>query len=343
MIHKNSKSIPETDPSDLIRLRDSIYAPDLLVTALGHLDFFTGINKYQLDFDGICNHFKLDKRCADVMLTYFVSLGLISVDNGIYFITPLAAEFLLSTSNWNLVPYFSNHLERPIVEKMLNALKTGEPQSWGGKKDGQNWEKAMENPDFAGMFTAGMDSRGAYFAPGIANNFDFSKYNTILDIGGGSGIYVATVIEHFPNLTGGVFEKSPVDKIAEISITQKGMQSAVRIFEGDMFVTIPHGFDVHLFSHVMHDWNIEQNTRLIRNSFNSLNKGGVIMIHDAHINADKSGPLSVAEYSILLMFSTHGKCYSISELEEIMESVGFGNIEEIKTIGNISIIIGQKT
>ena len=121
------------------------------------------------------------------------------------------------------------------------------------------------------------------------------------------------------------------------------MQSAVRIYQGDMFVTIPHGFDVHLFSHVLHDWNIEQNTRLIRNSFNSLNKGGVIMIHDAHINADKSGPLSVAEYSILLMFSTQGKCYSISELEEIMESVGFGNIEEIKTIGNRSIIIGQKT
>ena len=72
MIHKNSKSIPETDPSNLIRLRDSIYAPDLLVTAIGHLDFFTEINKFQLDFDGLCSHFKLDKRCADVMLTYFV-------------------------------------------------------------------------------------------------------------------------------------------------------------------------------------------------------------------------------------------------------------------------------
>jgi hypothetical protein len=66
------------------------------------------------------------------------------------------------------------------------------------------------------------------------------------------------------------------------------------------------------------------------------------MIHDAHINPDKSGPLSVAEYSILLMFSTYGKCYSITELGEIMDAVGFAGIEEIKTIGNRSIIIGQK-
>jgi hypothetical protein len=92
----------------------------------------------------------------------------------------------------------------------------------------------------------------------------------------------------------------------------------------------------------MHDWNIEQNRVLIKNSYDSINKGGNIMIHDAHINPDKSGPLSVAEYSILLMFSTQGKCYSIFELGEIMDSVGFTDIKEIKTIGNRSIIIGRK-
>ena len=333
---------PETDPSDLIRLRDGIYATDLLVTAIGHLDFFTEISKYQLDFNKLCYHFKIDERCADVMLTYFVSLGLISIDKGICYVTTKASEFLLTTSNWSLKPYFSTQLERPIIEKMLNALKTGEPQSWGGKKDEQDWTKAMEKTEFASMFTAGMDSRGAYFAPGIANKFDFRKYKSIIDIGGASGIYAASIIEHFSNLTGGVLEKSPVDKIAEISIAQKGKQNSIKIYEGDMFQSIPRGFDIHLFSHVMHDWNIEQNTILISNSFDSLNTGGVIMIHDAHINPDKTGPLSVAEYSILLMFSTYGKCYSVSELGEIMESVGFVDIKEIKTIGNRSIIIGQK-
>ena len=66
------------------------------------------------------------------------------------------------------------------------------------------------------------------------------------------------------------------------------------------------------------------------------------MIHDAHINPEKSGPVSVAEYSILLMFSTSGKCYSATELGEIMRSVGFVNIREINTMGNRSIIIGEK-
>jgi acetylserotonin N-methyltransferase len=276
------------------------------------------------------------------MLTYFRALDLIDLQKDKYLVTEKAKEFLLKSSQWSLSPYFSTQMERPIVEKMLQALKTGEPQSWGGNKHEQDWAKAMEKPDFATMFTAGMDSRGAYFASGIANSFDFNNYKSILDIGGASGIYIASIIEHYPNLTGGVFEKSPVDKIAEISIVQKGKQNIIKIFDGNMFNSIPSGFDIHLFSHVIHDWEIEQNRVLIKNSFDSVNTGGVIMIHDAHINPDKSGPLSVAEYSILLMFSTHGKCYSIAELGEIMETVGFVEVEEIKTLGNRSIIIGRK-
>jgi 3-hydroxy-5-methyl-1-naphthoate 3-O-methyltransferase len=342
MTYKDLRLIPNTDPSDLIRLRDGIFAADLLVTAIGHLDFFTEIDAHKLDFNSVCNHFKIDHRCTDVMLTYFASLELITIENGIYKVSNKAAEFLLKTSNWSLVPYFSTQLERPIVEKMLDALKTGKPQSWGAKKEEQDWAKAMEKSDFAQMFTAGMDSRGAYFAPGIAKSFDFNKYTSIIDIGGASGIYVASIIEHYPHLKGGVLEKSPVDKIAEISISQKGKQDKITVFEGDMFNSIPLGFDIHLFSHVMHDWNIEQNSKLIKNSFETLNNGGVMMIHDAHINPDKTGPVSVAEYSVLLMFSTYGKCYSIGELGKIMESEGFKDIREIKTIGNRSIIIGEK-
>jgi hypothetical protein len=54
-------------------------------------------------------------------------------------------------------------------------------------------------------------------------------------------------------LTGGILEKSPVNKIAEISIAQKGKQNCIKIFGSDMFDSIPSGYDIHLFSHKMHD------------------------------------------------------------------------------------------
>jgi len=54
-----------------------------------------------------------------------------------------------------------------------------------------------------------------------------------------------------------------------------------------------------------------------------LKPGGLLIIHDAFINADKTGPLPVAEYSALLMHSTQGKCYSVGEYSALLEETGF--------------------
>ncbi len=50
------------------------------------------------------------------------------------------------------------------------------------------------------------------------------------------------------------------------------------------------------------------------------------MIHDAFLNAAKNGPLHVAEYSVLLMHSSEGRCYSVSEMETYLTDAGFGGV-----------------
>jgi hypothetical protein len=68
----------------------------------------------------------------------------------------------------------------------------------------------------------------------------------------------------------------------------------------------------------------------------------MLVVHDAHINADKSGPLHVAEYSALLMHSTEGKCYSIGEMEELLGGLGFENVRFTPTAAARSIITARK-
>jgi 2-polyprenyl-3-methyl-5-hydroxy-6-metoxy-1,4-benzoquinol methylase len=225
---------------------------------------------------------------------------------------------------------------------MINALRTGKPQSWGGKKNKPAWAKAMLNPDFVKMFTAGMDSRGAYYANSLPEKFNFGKYNSLIDIGGGSGIYAASIVKKHPFVDCAVLEKQPVDMITRMVLKERKLQNKIEVIKGDMFKLIPGGYDVHLFSHVLHDWDYEQNYNLIKNSYASLNKHGIIMIHDAHLNGRKDGPLSVAEYSVLLMFSTPGKCYSVIEMKEMLESAGFKKFRITSNVGNRSIITAAK-
>ncbi len=343
MILKNLQAVSKNNPGELIRLRDSAYAVDLLFTAIGHLNFFSWLHSSPSDFNGILNRFKIKERPTDVMLTYFKSLDLIMEKNGTFYITDMVKDFLTDDSEWNLIPYFSTQTERPVVEKMLEVLMTGKPAGWSAKKDESDWEKAMERDDFADMFTAGMDSRGASFAPGLAAGFDFSEFDSLLDVAGASGIYAACIKARFPEIRAAVLEKPPVDKIAYGALKKRELHDKIEVFGGNMFSdNLPAGFDIHLYSHAFHDWDTEQNNRLIKNSFQSLNRGGIIMIHDAHINREKTGPLSVAEYSVLLMFSTYGKCYSIKEIENMLLSGGFVDVAYQPTVGNRSVITGRK-
>ena len=74
---------------------------------------------------------------------------------------------------------------------------------------------------------------------------------------------------------------------------------------------------------MLHDWDLPEVRKPLRASFESLQPGGMLIIHDAFINREKDGPLPVAEYSALLMHSTQGKCYAVGEYEDLLTEAGF--------------------
>ena len=105
---------------------------------------------------------------------------------------------------------------------------------------------------------------------------------------------------------------------------------------------LPNGFDVHLISNVLHDWDVPVVKKILAASFRALSPGGLLVIHDAHLDADKSGPLHVAGYSVMLMHSTEGRCYSTAEMEDYLGQVGFVDPQFRPTLAGRSIISATK-
>lgn len=341
MEQKNS-GMPKNDPSGLIRLRDGIYATDLVIAAAGWLDFFSWLHKNPSTTDVICSSLKIEKRPADVMLSLFAAMGLVRSIEGKYGLTEMSEEFLSRDSIFNLIPYFETMKERPVCIDMVNILKTGKPASWGSKKDEKEWVKAIESEDVAEKFTAAMDSRGAYLAPAMAHQVDLKNYHSVLDIAGGSGIYACAIANAHAHIRATVFERPPVDSATRFSIAKKGMSDKIDVISGDMLKLLPKGFDVHLLSNVVHDWGEENVQIILKNSFAALPPGGLLMIHDAYLNEAKTGPLPVAEFSVLLMYSTEGKCYSIKEMQNMLEATGFVDIQFAPTVAWRSVITAKK-
>lgn len=333
-----------TDPTALYQLRDGVYAADLLIVAVAELDLFSWLQAHgSATADEVCLEFGLAAHPADVMLTYLVARGLLERDGTALRLTALARDHLVSGSPYDLRPYYASLRERPGCCELLSVLRTGESASWSSASEGEDWATRLADVTFARRITAAMDARGRYLGPAMAEAIAAVPARRVLDIGGSSGIYASALVDRLPGVTAAVYERPPVDVAAKTLLADRGYAGRIDVIAGDMFgEPLPSGFDLHLYSHVLHDWDMRRVRQLLEASFAALPPGGHVVDHDVHVNAEKTGPLAAAEYSVFLVHATPGKCWSVGELAHLLREVGFTEVRDIPAAGNRSVIVGKK-
>jgi SAM-dependent methyltransferase len=343
MLHMDDLTrTPKTDPTEIFRHRDGIYAPELVAAAIVGLDFFSWLAKSPADARTVCTSLGLADRPVDVMLTLFCAMGYIENKDGAFHLTEISREFLLRDSPWFVGPYFAQFVDRPVYKGLLETLRTDKP-GWSGAVDRKPWAEAMEDDEFAEQFTGTMDSRGRYVGPALATQLDLKPYGGLLDIAGGSGIYACCIAARHPHLKAAVFEKPPVDRVTRKSIAKRGFAERVTVASGDMLrEALPAGYDVHLWSNALHDWNAATVKLLLAKSYAALPPGGLVVVHDRHLNRSKTGPLRIAAHSVFLMAGTEGRYYSVAEIEAFLGAVGFTSPEYRDVLLDYSIVTARK-
>jgi len=339
--------LPQTDPTPILRYRDGIYAVDFLAAAVCEFQLFDFLKEDPVTLPDLLSHFGWAERPADVLITLCKANGLV-VENADGVLSPgtAAREHLCAESPWNLTDYYSSLRDRPVVGEFVQVLKTGKPAHWNGLEEADDdWHGSMLKEDFARTFTGAMDCRGVFLGKKLADAVGewIAGENCLLDIGGGSGVYSCALAVNSPQLNAIVLEQEPVATIARESIEKRGLSDRVSVECGNMFDDPwPAGCDNHLFSNVMHDWDGPEILALLQRSRESLAGGGHVFIHETFLNAEKTGPLPVAEYSCILAHSTQGRCYSVAEMSDFLDQAGFDTIAHRETGGDRGVIVGAK-
>ena len=334
---------PKTDPTQIYIQRDGMYAPELVAAATLGLDFFSWLAKSPADEATICASLGLAARPVDVMLTLFCAMGYLEKKGKIFQPTELAREFLVSDSPWFVGPYFAYFKDRPVYQALLETLRTDKPGGWSGVKARKPWAEAMQDDAFANEFTGSMDARGVYVGPIMAERLDLKSHRHLLDIAGGSGIYACCIVAAHPHMKATVYDRSPVDRVAARLIAKRGYSGRVGVAAGDMFHDpLPRDCDVHLWSNAFHDWDAPTVKLLAAKSFAALPSGGMIVVHDRHLNREKTGPLRIAAHSVFLMAGTAGRYYSIAEIEEYLAAAGFAHFDYREVVLDYSVITARK-
>ncbi|HVF13899.1 MAG TPA: methyltransferase [Acidimicrobiales bacterium] len=276
------------------------------------------------------------------MCTLFRAMGLLEPEPTPLRPTPLANEHLAAGGCFDLRPYYASLRDRPICRELLQVLRTGEPASWASAESGGDWESELADVAFARSITAAMDARGTLLAPALANALADVPGDRLLDLAGGSGIYATALVDARPGLEATVVERVPVDSAARTILAGRGYADRVAVMIGDLFGVFPGDHDLHLLSHVLHDWDEDRVRRILTASFDALPSGGWLVDHDAHINIYKTGPLHIARYSVLLTHSTWGKCWSVREIDGFLVDAGFEAITHREAGPDRSVILARK-
>lgn len=347
MSDNNLTQRPTSDPANVLRFRDRQYSADLIAAALLEFDLFSFIQQRPgISFSEICDHFGWQSRPADVLMTLCRASGFLASDRaGGTQLTAVGREFLVADSPWFLGPYYRPIAESPVLKDFVSILKTGKPANWQAKSDGADWHESMKDETFANSFTDLMNCRGIGFGQQLAEAVQSQVIDRthMLDVGGGSGIYSTTMVARHPHLRATVLEQAPVDAIARREIAKHGLSDRVSVAAADMFRDPwPTDADVILMSNLLHDWGAAEAQSIVDKAVAVLAPGGLLIIHGAIINAEKTGPLPVAEYSSLLMNITQGKCYSVGEYHEFLRPHGFDLHPYQDTIGDRGFIMATK-
>jgi hypothetical protein len=314
---------PATDPTPIFEMFRGAYATELLTAAVCHFNVFGKLAESPRSRAELASELAISDRAAVVLTTALRAMGLLSADaSGKLGLTPLADEHLLPGGAFDIGGYIGLVAQSPGVLAMVESLKTGRAASVAAGtmftfREGV--ASAMDETASARHFTLALAGRAFNVAPHLARVLDLSNASTLLDIGGGTGIYAIALLQKFPRLRAVVFDRAEVLKVAAELAAEHGVADRLECRAGDMFADPFPPADVALFSNVLHDWDVAECRALVAKAAAACPH---VAVHDVFLSDALDGPLPHALYSAALFTLTEGRLYSAAEMSGWLRAAG---------------------
>ncbi len=231
---------------------------------------------------------------------------------------------------------------QPFHTQLLETLRTGD-QAKQYPSVAAEWERGEMPPDMARMITAFMNAHSRASSMAVAQQPVFAGLRSVLDVGGGSGIFAIEMAKAHAGLAATVLEIGTICTEADGYIAAAGVTGRVQAHPLNMFTQAwPQGFDAHFFSNIFHDWSDDTCRLLAKKSFEALPRGGRILLHEILMDDDGCGPQAAAAFSLLMLMGTKGRQYSLPELRSFLEAAGFVDIEAARTGGGYYSLVSAR-
>ena len=231
----------------------------------------------------------------------------------------------------------------PFWGNLADGLKSGQAQN--ETKDGGKgvFEELYSQPERLEQFMDAMAGISAGNFQAFAEKFDFSKYKTLTDVGGATGLLSMLVAKRHPHMTCTTTDLPAAVEIAKKKIAEAGLTDRVKAEPVDFFKDEIPPADVVTMGMILHDWNLEKKMMLIRKAYDALPEGGAFVVVETLID-DARRENAFGLMMSLNMIIEFGEAfdYTGADFDKWCREVGFKRTEVIHLAGPASAGVAYK-
>ncbi|XP_053733662.1 acetylserotonin O-methyltransferase isoform X1 [Synchiropus splendidus] len=175
----------------------------------------------------------------------------------------------------------------------------------------------------------------------VVTAFDLSPFKVICDLGGCSGALAKQCTSAYPGCTVTIFD---LPKVVHTSRKHFVTQDERRIsfHEGDFFKDPLLEADLYILARILHDWTDERCVELLSKVYKACKPGGAVLLVEALLHEDGSGPLTAQLYSLNMLVQTEGRERTGSQYAALLTASGFTNIQQQRTGKTYDAVLAHK-
>lgn len=196
------------------------------------------------------------------------------------------------------------------------------------------------HPDIQERFDEAMARISDADDAAIASAYDFTRFDRIVDLGGGRGGLLVWILMRAPDARGVLFEQPQVLKKASRP-DEAGLLDRTEKVAGDFFEAVPAGADCYVIKGVLHDFDDDQCVRILSNCRTAMRADGRVVIANQDLPEPIEGPHPNLTMDVQMMTLLGGRERSISEWSELLGTSGLMIADTFETEVGFTLIEGK--
>ncbi|HEX6345804.1 methyltransferase [Umezawaea sp.] len=327
------------NPAAIVELGTAFWGAKVLLSAV-EIDLFSTLAGEPLTAVEIRERLGLHPRALDDFLGALCAHGLLikkedrfhnSAEADIYLdrAKPTYLGGFLTMVNWQYVGW----------SKLGDLLRTGRMQN----DRAANFEAFYQNEDVLRRFMAAMDGASAAIGPALADAVDWTRFTSVVDLGGARGNLVAEIAKAHPHLEAGCLDLPPIEPLFDEHMDRLKLTGKVRFHPADFFADELPSPDAFVCGHVLHDWDGEHNQRLVARAYEALPPGGALFVYDAMIDDSRPSTRRNRLLSLNMQLLTEGGAeYPVAAYEAWFRTAGFTDVRARPLTASDTLVTGVK-